>query len=76
MSSPWALDEDHPYVSGKDTWTEFNPAISLNMVAADDWLDNSVLDSAIVYLSASEGFKAGGFSPVGPVLLSFEPETS
>jgi len=72
---PIDLDPETPQSSGKETWEEFNPALTLSWFVPVNWTDNHALDSGMIYVSASEGFKAGGFTPFGDAFLPFEPET-
>lgn len=57
-----------------EEWNNFTPAVTLSVQASDDWLAAMNLDSALWYATYSEGFKAGGFEPRGPELVSFDPE--
>ena len=67
------LNPDVPVQDGDDDWSVFTPAVTLTMFAPESWTEGA-LDSGMFYLSASEGFKAGGFTPFGDELLSFDPE--
>jgi len=67
------VDADNPVQKGEDDWSVFTPAVTLTMFAPDSWTEGA-LNSGMFYLSASEGFKAGGFTPFGDELLSFDPE--
>ncbi|RLA59944.1 MAG: hypothetical protein DRR04_07075 [Gammaproteobacteria bacterium] len=58
-----------------DDWNEFTPMVSLSYLAPDAWLDDSGLDSLMVYVTYSGGFKAGGFTNFGNELTTFDPET-
>lgn len=55
-------------------WRQFTPAVTVSYIAGDDFLDASNLDSLLVYMTYSEGFKAGGFSSFDGALETFEPE--
>ena len=44
------------------------------MFTPGSWSGDS-FDGGMIYLSASNGFKAGGFSPFGEEFLPFDPET-
>ena len=58
-----------------DSWTEFTPSATVTMFAPDSWTDGFV-NSAMLYLTYSEGFKAGGFTAFGPTRAeSFDPES-
>ncbi|MBN48668.1 MAG: hypothetical protein CMN85_03945 [Spongiibacteraceae bacterium] len=57
-----------------EEWNNFTPAVTLAVQASEEWLEVMNLDSALWYATYSEGFKAGGFEPRGPELVSFDPE--
>jgi iron complex outermembrane receptor protein len=66
---------DVPKFDDDESWTEFSPSATVTTFLPDDWTDG-LLDSGMLYLTYSEGFKAGGFSDFGlddPTI--FEPET-
>ncbi|MEM8496548.1 MAG: TonB-dependent receptor [Pseudomonadota bacterium] len=63
----------NPIRGGKDDWNEFSPSLTLTMFTPDSW-SNDVFDGGMIYASASNGFKAGGFSPFGDDFLAFDPE--
>jgi len=67
------IDPENPYPHGKDDWTEFNPSATLTMFTPDSW-HNDFFDGGMIYTSASNGFKAGGFSPFGDNFLAYDPE--
>jgi len=56
------------------TWSKFTPALTLTFNHLENYLNWDNLDSAMVYLTYSKGFKAGGFEPRGTELRKFEPE--
>lgn len=57
----------------EETWSEVSPAVTLSMFIPDSW-QGDVFSDGMFYLSASKGFKAGGFSSFGDELLPFDPE--
>lgn len=57
-----------------ETWNEFTPSATLSLIAPPDWLEAMNMDSFMTYFTYSKGFKAGGFEPRGPELVSFDPE--
>ncbi|MGB1141490.1 MAG: TonB-dependent receptor, partial [Halioglobus sp.] len=67
------VDPDIPTQQGDDEWDQWTPAATLTMFAPDAWT-GGVLHSGMFYLSASEGFKAGGFTSLGDEFLPFDPE--
>ncbi len=62
-----------PRAEGDDEWSVFTPAATITMFAPESWTGD-VLDAGMFYVSVSEGFKAGGFEPLGDELLPFDPE--
>ena len=71
---PLVVDPDLPKLKDDDNWSEVSPSATITMFGPDSWTDG-FLDSAMFYLTYSEGFKAGGFSDFGGELVSFDPET-
>ncbi len=68
-------DPATPTFKEDDDWTEFTPMATATFFMPDSWTDG-FLDSGMLYLTYSEGFKAGGFTSFGPDrALSFDPET-
>jgi outer membrane receptor protein involved in Fe transport len=59
----------------KGKWIETSPMASLQYKFPDEWLGESPIDSTMVYVTYSEGFKAGGFDVLGTKLSKLEPET-
>ena len=55
-------------------WSNFSPSVTLSVKGSDDWLSAVNMSSAMLYLTYSEGFKAGGFEPKGSELVPFDPE--
>lgn len=59
----------------KKTWTELNPMASLSYTLPNDWLRNTFIDSAMTYITYSEGFKSGTFEPFSDEgLRAVDPE--
>lgn len=72
---PMAPFAASPLLRDDQDWTEFTPMASVAMFMPDSWTQG-ILNSGMVYLSYSEGFKAGGFTSFGPNrALPFDPET-
>lgn len=67
------VDPQNPQVLGDDEWQVFSPAVTLTAFIPEAW-SGPVLSSGMVYVSWSEGFKAGGFTPLGNRFLPFDPE--
>jgi iron complex outermembrane receptor protein len=73
---PIIMNPDSANLKESDDWTEFTPSATVTMFAPDSWTDGDFLESAMFYLTYSEGFKAGGFTAFAPdVALAFDPET-
>ncbi|KZX57694.1 hypothetical protein A3709_18905 [Halioglobus sp. HI00S01] len=70
---PLAPNPENPFQDAQQDWTVFSPAATISANLAPGTLTDK-LDSGLLYLSLSEGFKAGGFSPYGEVFEAFEPE--
>ena len=68
------IDPDLPNLKDEESWSEVSPSATVTMFAPDSWTDGFI-NSAMFYLTYSEGFKAGGFSDFGGQIISFEPET-
>ncbi|MGB1561664.1 MAG: TonB-dependent receptor [Sinimarinibacterium flocculans] len=58
----------------EEQWRNFTPSATVSLLATPVLLERFRLDSGMLYFTYSEGFKAGGFSPRGAELVSFEPE--
>lgn len=71
---PLVVDPDSPKLKDDKDWSEVSPSATVTMFAPDSWTDG-FLNSAMFYLTYSEGFKAGGFSDFGGEIVSFDPET-
>lgn len=55
-------------------WSKWTPTLTNAFTVPDHYLKDSVLDSTLVYLTYSEGFKSGGFEMKGLDMTQFEPE--
>jgi len=60
--------------SGDKTWNKFTPAVTASFVNLENYLGWKHLDSMLVYLTVSDGFKSGGLEPKGAKLTQFDPE--
>ncbi|MFK7977012.1 MAG: TonB-dependent receptor [Halioglobus sp.] len=59
-----------------ETWEEFTPMVSLAYHLPDSVLDDTGIDSGMLYVSYAEGFKSGTFEPIGvDGQATVEPET-
>ncbi|MEH6583880.1 MAG: TonB-dependent receptor [Halioglobus sp.] len=71
---PLATDATNPLLDDEADWSEFSPSATITMFAPESWTEG-FLNSAMFYVTYSEGFKAGGFSDFGldePTV--FDPE--
>jgi outer membrane receptor protein involved in Fe transport len=59
----------------ENTWIKLSPMASIKYTLPDEWLNGSFIDSAMTYLTYSEGFKSGTFEVVGGSLSKLDPET-
>lgn len=64
---PQSVDEEKVF-------NEFTPSGTLTFIAPPNWLEAMDLNSLLVYATASQGFKAGGFDTKGQELITVEPE--
>ena len=69
---PLIVNPALPGFSDKETWTDFTPMATLSWTWPD--LEGSAVDEAMVYVTYSEGFKAGGFSRFFGEVIPFDPE--
>jgi outer membrane receptor protein involved in Fe transport len=67
------LNPEQPQSVGDASWNVFSPAATLTLFIPED-VKLKYVDSGMTYISVSEGFKAGGFSPFADRFLSFDPE--
>ncbi len=67
-----------PTLKGDTTFSEVTPAFTANFIATDAMLEDIGLDSLIVYLTISDGFKSGGLdvrnTQTESRIQAFEPE--
>ncbi|MFT5603813.1 MAG: iron complex outermembrane receptor protein [Paracoccaceae bacterium] len=58
------------------TFRQFTPMVSASLFVPGEWLDDSILDSLLLYGTWSNGFKSGFLEPSGQDgLVVVEPET-
>lgn len=60
--------EDH-------SWSVLTPSATFAFNFLEDVFNWKTIDSAMLYFTYAEGFKAGGFEPKGTELVMFEPES-
>jgi iron complex outermembrane receptor protein len=61
-------------VKDDKSWSKWTPTITNSFFVPHEYLQNTVLDSTLVYLTYSKGFKSGGFEMKGLEISEFEPE--
>lgn len=66
------VNPETPSVDDDDDWTTFTPAASVAMFLPTD--DSDFLNDGMLYVSASKGFKAGGFSALDADIETYDPE--
>lgn len=61
-------------VKGDKQWSQWTPTIINAFRLPEVYLEDTMLDSALLYLTYSKGFKSGGFEMKGLEISQFEPE--
>ncbi len=61
-------------VKEEKTWSEWTPTITNAFSVPREYLEDSALDSTLIYFTYSKGFKSGGFEMKGLEIQQFEPE--
>jgi iron complex outermembrane receptor protein len=65
---------DNGVVEKDQDWSKWTPTITNAFTVPDHYLEDTVFDTTLVYLTYSEGFKSGGFEMKGLEMAQFEPE--
>ena len=65
---------DNGVVNEDQDWSKWTPTFTNAFTVPDHYLEDTVLDSTLLYLTYSEGFKSGGFEMKGLDMTQFEPE--
>ncbi|MGI9287929.1 MAG: TonB-dependent receptor [Pseudomonadales bacterium] len=71
---------DYPLLPGTEfaadeTWREITPMVSIGYKLPESLIENTFVDSALLYVTYAEGFKSGTFEPLGEDgLQTVEPE--
>lgn len=55
-------------------WSKWTPTITNAFTVPDAYLEDTVIDSSLIYLTYSKGFKSGGFEMKGLEISEFNPE--
>lgn len=73
---PTALngEDNRGKARGDKKWSQWTPTITSAFSLPEKYLENTLLDSGLLYLTYSKGFKSGGFEMKGLELSQFEPE--
>jgi len=61
-------------VNENQDWSKWTPTFTNAFTLPDEYLKDTVLDSTLLYLTYSRGFKSGGFEMRGLEITEFEPE--
>ncbi len=61
-------------VNENQDWSKWTPTFTNAFTVPDEYLKDTVLDSTLLYLTYSKGFKSGGFEMRGLEITEFEPE--
>jgi iron complex outermembrane receptor protein len=74
FEQPLIVSPDVPRLKDDDSWTQASPSATITTFL-EDGAFNGLFDTGMVYLTYSEGFKAGGFSDFGlDQPTTFDPE--
>lgn len=68
------LEADPDLAKADRRFRQLTHNITSTWLASDDWLDRSALDSAMMYVTYSKGFKAGGLDIRGTAIQPFDAE--
>jgi len=68
------ITADNGVVKKDEDWSKWTPTITNAFTVPDQYLEGTVIDTTLVYLTYSEGFKSGGFEMKGLEMAQFEPE--
>jgi outer membrane receptor protein involved in Fe transport len=66
---------DNGNVKEDKEWSKWTPTITNAFSVPDSYLQDTVLDSTLLYFTYSKGFKSGGFEMKGLEISEFEPES-
>ena len=55
-------------------WSKWTPTVTSAFSVPDTFLGDTPIDSSLIYLTYSKGFKSGGFEMKGLEIAQFEPE--
>lgn len=66
---------DNGKVKEDKEWSKWTPTITNSFILPDEYLQDTGVDSTLVYFTYSKGFKSGGFEMKGLEIAEFEPES-
>jgi len=66
---------DNGRVQDDKEWSKWTPTITSAFSLPEAYMADTVLDSSLLYLTYSKGFKSGGFEMKGLEISEFEPES-
>jgi iron complex outermembrane receptor protein len=69
------ITADNGKVKDDKEWSKWTPTITNSFNLPDEYLQDTVLDSTLLYFTYSKGFKSGGFEMKGLEVTEFEPES-
>ncbi len=69
------ITADNGKVKEDKEWSKWTPTITNAFNLPDEYLQDTVLDSTLLYFTYSKGFKSGGFEMKGLEIAEFEPES-
>jgi iron complex outermembrane receptor protein len=69
------ITADNGSVKEDKEWSKWTPTITNSFSLPEEYLADTVLDSTLLYLTYSKGFKSGGFEMKGLEISEFEPES-
>jgi outer membrane receptor protein involved in Fe transport len=61
-------------VAEDEDWSEWTPTITSSFNIPGHFLQDTAIDSTLIYLTYSKGFKSGGFEMKGLEVFEFKPE--
>ncbi len=72
---PVRLAGENGSAKANKKWSRWTPTITSALSLPDSYLEGSMFDSTLLYLTYSKGFKSGGFEMKGLEISQFEPES-
>ena len=69
------ITADNGKVKEDKEWSKWTPTFTNAFTVPDHYLQDTGIDSTLIYLTYSKGFKSGGFEMKGLEIAEFEPES-